>query len=72
MAKPSTARASPRARSVARKLAMQALYEALTASGIRTTIRRGIIRVSCHFYNNEADVDRLVEAAAQWKTAAAA
>lgn len=52
--------------------AMQSLYENLAASGIRTTIRRGIIRVSCHFYNNEADVNRLLDAAARWKTAAAA
>ena len=52
--------------------AMQSLYEALASAAIRTTIRRGIIRVSCHFYNNNADVDRLIEVAAGWKTAAAA
>jgi cysteine desulfurase / selenocysteine lyase len=52
--------------------AMQSLYDSLTASGVHTTIRRGIIRVSSHFYNNEADVDGLLEAAARWKTAAAA
>ena len=52
--------------------AMQSLYDALATGGIRTTIRRGIIRVSCHFYNNDADVDQLVEVAARWKTAAAA
>jgi selenocysteine lyase/cysteine desulfurase len=52
--------------------AMQSLYESLAAGGIRTTIRRGIIRVSLHFYNTEADVDRLLAAAKEWKTPAAA
>ena len=52
--------------------AMQSLYESLAVNGIRATIRRGIIRVSCHAYNNEADVDRLLDATGQWKTAAAA
>ena len=52
--------------------AVQSLYESLAVNGIRTTIRRGIIRVSCHVYNNEADVDRLLDAAGQWKRAAAA
>jgi selenocysteine lyase/cysteine desulfurase len=52
--------------------AMQALYESIAADGIRTTIRRGIIRVSFHFYNTEADVDRLLAAAEKWKTPAAA
>ena len=52
--------------------AMQSLYESLATDGIRTTIRRGIIRVSLHFYNTEADVDRLLAAAQKWKTPAAA
>jgi cysteine desulfurase / selenocysteine lyase len=52
--------------------AMQSLYETLASAGVRTTIRRGIIRVAFHLYNNGADVAQLLDAAARWKTAAAA
>jgi selenocysteine lyase/cysteine desulfurase len=33
------------------------------------TIRRGILRVSSHFYNNNDDVDRLVDVAEHWAVA---
>jgi selenocysteine lyase/cysteine desulfurase len=46
---------------------MRALYEALTAAGIRLTIRRGMIRASLHLYNNQEDVACLVATAQQWK-----
>jgi selenocysteine lyase/cysteine desulfurase len=46
--------------------AMQSLYDALAAEGIRLTIRRGILRVSMHLYNNADDVDSLLDVARRW------
>ena len=47
---------------------MQSLYKALTEGGARLTIRRGILRLSFNFYNNEDDVDRIIEIARDWKS----
>ena len=47
---------------------MQSLYQSLAEGGVRSTIRRGIIRISCHFYNNEEDVDHLLDVAQHWKS----
>ncbi len=49
-------------------VAMQSLYDELSKNGIRLTIRRGLLRVSCHFYNNEDDVDQLLHVAGKWHT----
>jgi cysteine desulfurase / selenocysteine lyase len=49
--------------------AMQSLYQHLSDNNIRLTIRRGILRVSSHFYNNNDDVDRLVDVAEHWTMA---
>jgi selenocysteine lyase/cysteine desulfurase len=38
-------------------------YEHLTASGVRLTIRRGMLRFSFHAYNNDADVQKVLELA---------
>lgn len=46
--------------------AMQSLYDEFSENGIRITIRRGLLRVSCHFYNNEDDVDHLLDVARKW------
>jgi cysteine desulfurase/selenocysteine lyase len=46
---------------------MNALYEYLTAGGVRLSIRRGVLRMSVGAYNDEADVDRVLELAATWK-----
>ena len=46
---------------------MHSLYKTLTDNGIRLTIRRGILRVSIHLYNNEEDVDRLLDIARIWR-----
>ena len=46
---------------------MHSLYNTLTDNGIRLTIRRGILRVSIHLYNNEEDVDRLLDIARIWR-----
>ena len=45
---------------------MQSLYRALSESGVRLTIRRGMLRVSMHLYNNEDDVDGLLDIVRAW------
>lgn len=47
--------------------AEQEVHEYLLHSGVATTWRRRLIRVSAHFYNNEDDVDKLVAALKKWK-----
>jgi cysteine desulfurase/selenocysteine lyase len=51
---------------------MLALHEHLTAARVRHTIRRGMLRFSLHYYNNEDDVGRTVAAAREWSTQRAA
>jgi cysteine desulfurase / selenocysteine lyase len=51
---------------------MQSLYQALTENGVRLTIRRGILRVSMHLYNNEDDVDGFLDIVRMWRTKQAA
>jgi selenocysteine lyase/cysteine desulfurase len=51
---------------------MQSLYKALSDNGARLTIRRGILRISMHLYNNEDDVDGLLDIARLWRTKQAA
>jgi selenocysteine lyase/cysteine desulfurase len=51
---------------------MLALHEHLTAARIRHTIRRGMLRFSLHYYNNEDDVGRAVAAAREWSAQRAA
>jgi len=43
--------------------AMNALHEALTREGVHLSIRKGVLRFSLHAYNNEEDVDRILEIA---------
>jgi len=45
---------------------MQSLHDHLTASGIRLAVRSGALRFSVGVYNNEEDVERVVEAAREW------
>jgi len=51
---------------------MQSLYRALCEAGIRLTIRRGILRLALHLYNNQEDVAQLVDAARRWRSREAA
>jgi selenocysteine lyase/cysteine desulfurase len=43
--------------------AMNTLHDALTQGGVHLSIRKGILRFSLHAYNNEEDVDRVLEIA---------
>lgn len=45
---------------------MVALHGWLAESGVRFTIRRGMLRFSLHVYNNTDDVDRVISLARQW------
>ena len=46
---------------------MSRLYDHLTDNGVKLSVRRGVLRFSLHFYNNEEDVDRVIELARKWK-----
>lgn len=47
--------------------AMQSLYAAFTEAGVRLSIRRGVLRLSLHCYNNEDDVAHIVDVARRWR-----
>jgi selenocysteine lyase/cysteine desulfurase len=51
---------------------MQSLYRTLSDNGVRLTIRRGILRLSLHFYNNEEDMRHLIEIVRSWRSKRAA
>lgn len=40
----------------------------LPRGGAVLTIRRGILRVALHLYNNEDDVQQLLDIAASWRS----
>ena len=42
---------------------MQALYDALAAGGVKLSIRKDLLRFSFHLYNDESDVDRVLDIA---------
>jgi len=46
--------------------AMNSLYDHLTAAGIRLAIRTGMLRFSIGVYNDQADIDRVADAAQAW------
>lgn len=48
---------------------LKALHDRLTEAKIRHTIRRGMLRLSLHLYNNEDDVDHAVAVAKAFLTA---
>ncbi len=52
--------------------AMNSLHEHLSATGIVHSIRSGALRFSVGVYNDQADIDRVVDAAREWCGAAAA
>jgi cysteine desulfurase/selenocysteine lyase len=47
---------------------IQSLYNALIDNGVRLTIRRGVLRLSLHLYNNADDIERVIEIARSWRS----
>ncbi len=47
--------------------ALAALSDRLTAAGVVHSVRRAALRLSCFLYNDEADVDRVIEVARAWR-----
>ncbi|HEX9463589.1 MAG TPA: aminotransferase class V-fold PLP-dependent enzyme [Alphaproteobacteria bacterium] len=45
---------------------MSDLYAFLTAHGVRLGIRRDLLRFSFHIYNNQDDIDRVLDLVGQW------
>ncbi len=45
---------------------MFSLYQHLSASGVRLSIRRNLLRFSFHIYNNEQDIDVVAGLTADW------
>ena len=43
--------------------ALNTLHDVLTREGVHLSIRKGVLRFSLHAYNNEEDVDRILEIA---------
>ncbi|MGE4220833.1 MAG: aminotransferase class V-fold PLP-dependent enzyme [Alphaproteobacteria bacterium] len=43
------------------------LYRHLVENQVCLTIRRGVLRFSIHVYNDESDIDRVIELAHQWR-----
>lgn len=46
--------------------AMNELHDHLTRNGVKHSIRRGVLRMSVGLYNNEADIDRVVDLSREW------
>jgi selenocysteine lyase/cysteine desulfurase len=46
--------------------ALESLYAHLTDNGVVLSIRRGMLRFALHLYNNEADVDRVLDLTRSW------
>jgi cysteine desulfurase/selenocysteine lyase len=45
---------------------MNSLHDHLIENGVKLAIRRGILRFSLHVYNNEDDVDRVLQLTREW------
>lgn len=48
---------------------MNDLHEHLMRSGIKHSIRRGVLRMSIGLYNNDDDIDRVIASAREWMAA---
>ena len=49
--------------------AIRSLYRFLTDAGVVLSIRRGVLRFSFHVYNNQADVDGILDLVTGWAAA---
>jgi selenocysteine lyase/cysteine desulfurase len=45
---------------------MQSLYDALSAQGVKLSIRKDMLRFSFHLYNANEDVDRVLDIVRSW------
>jgi selenocysteine lyase/cysteine desulfurase len=45
---------------------MNSLHQYLTGRGVHLSVRAGVLRMSVGVYNNEADIDRVIELAREW------
>jgi cysteine desulfurase / selenocysteine lyase len=48
---------------------MSDLYHFLMANGVRLGVRRGLLRFSFHLYNNQDDIDAVIDLVRRWKSA---
>lgn len=46
---------------------LASLYQHLMANGVVLAVRRGVLRMGLHVYNNQEDVDRVLELVRSWK-----
>jgi len=51
---------------------LQSLFNYLWANDVRLSIRRGVLRFGIHFYNNDQDVDRVLDLTKRWQEQAVA
>ena len=51
---------------------LQSLFDYLWANDVRLSIRRGVLRFGIHFYNNDEDVDRVLDLTKSWQEQAVA
>ena len=47
--------------------ALADLWTRLTAAGVVMSVRRAVLRLSCFIHNDEADIDRVLEVAREWR-----
>jgi cysteine desulfurase/selenocysteine lyase len=50
---------------------VDSLYQHLTENGIKHTIRRGMLRVGVHLYNNAEDIDKVLSLTKEWQNKSA-
>jgi cysteine desulfurase/selenocysteine lyase len=46
---------------------MQSLYEYLSDHGVKLSVRRGALRFSIHVYNDDSDIERVLELCRSWQ-----
>ena len=57
----------PQGERTMKDLALADLWARLKAADVVMSVRRGVLRLSCFIHNNEADIDRVLEVAHEWR-----